>query len=256
MNRRIEEMSMNAWPALNTYLYDGWVLCATNRYTKRANSIYPLYEGKVEIDRKLAYCQDFYEKLSMPTTFKLHDGEDHHALDIFLEDQGYHVLTPTDVMIKDLTDFQIRGDLDYRVVHGYSEEWADLYGDTICGKDTSERSTQVRGLQKTMLQAIVQPSFYVFVESDGQVVAIGNGVVEDGYLGLYNLVVQPDYRGKGYGRLTMLSLLQEGKKLGANKSYLQVICNNEVAVNLYKSLGFNQLYRYWYRRKMTKVDGG
>lgn len=252
MNRRIEELSMNAWPALNTYFYDGWVLRATKRYTKRANSIYPLYEGVKEFPEKVAFCESFYKDLAMPTTFKLHDGEAHHALDIYLEDQGYHVLTPTDVLIKDLRDFKLEGDLTYEVVHGYSEKWADHYGDIICGKDTSDRSMQVRALQKTMLQSIVAPSFYVFIEADGQVIASGNGVVEDGYLGVFNLVVEEAYRAKGYGRLAMLSILEEGKKLGASKSYLQVICNNEVAENLYRSLGYDQLYRYWYRRKQAQ----
>ncbi len=100
-----------------------------------------------------------------------------------------------------------------------------------------------------MLQSIIPASFYIFVEVEGQVVASGNGVVEDGYLGVFNVVVQPDYRGQGYGKVAMLGILKEGKILGAEKSYLQVICNNEVAVNLYKSLWYKKVYRYWYRRK-------
>ena len=160
MNRRIEEMSMNAWPALNTHLYDGWVLRYAQRYTKRANSIYPLYETRKEFAEKLAYCEAYYNKLEMPTTFKLHDGEEHHALDIYLEDQGYHVLDPTDVMIKNLSDVEADDAINYRVVHGYSEEWANIYGDTICGDDTSERATRVRSIQKTMLQSIIPASFF------------------------------------------------------------------------------------------------
>lgn len=249
MNRSIEEMSMNAWPALNTHHYDGWVLRYAQGYTKRANSIYPLYESRKEFTEKLAYCEAYYNKLMIPTTFKLHDGEELHVLDNFLEDQGYHVLTPTDVMTKNLRDVEINDIINYRVVHGYSEEWANVYGDTICGDDTSERAVLVRSIQKTMLQSIIPAAFYIFVEEHGQVVASGSGVVEDGTLGVFNVVVQSDYRGVGYGKLAMLAILKEGKALGAENSYLQVVCNNEVAVNLYKSLGYKKVYRYWYRRK-------
>ena len=61
MIRFIEELSMSAWPALQTHLYDGWVLRTSNGYTKRANSINLLYESKVDLNLKLQYCKEFYE---------------------------------------------------------------------------------------------------------------------------------------------------------------------------------------------------
>ncbi|MDK2951368.1 MAG: hypothetical protein PWQ77_1033 [Kosmotogales bacterium] len=38
MIRRMEEISNNALPSLNTYLYDGWLLRSSLGFTKRANS--------------------------------------------------------------------------------------------------------------------------------------------------------------------------------------------------------------------------
>ena len=42
MIRTLEELSMNALPALQTMLYGGWVLRFANGYTRRANSINPI----------------------------------------------------------------------------------------------------------------------------------------------------------------------------------------------------------------------
>ncbi len=249
MNRFYEELSMNAWPSLSTHHYDGWLLRYANKYTKRANSIYPLYESGLDLVKKIAYCEAYYEQLDMPTTYKMNDSDALKRLDRQLEDMGYHVLNPTDVMILELTENMIECQHTYDVQHGYSKVWADRYADTIFSQADEDRALIARETLNDMLKMIKAQSFYIFLKEDDKVIGIGNGVVEQGYLGIYNVIVNEAYRGLGNGRKIMEALIAEGVKLGAKQGYLQVICDNEIACNLYKSMGYKKIYTYWYRRK-------
>ncbi len=67
----LEELSMNAWPALKTHLYDGWVLRFANGYTKRANSVHPIYSSTLPVGEKITFCEGLYGREGLPTVFKL-----------------------------------------------------------------------------------------------------------------------------------------------------------------------------------------
>ena len=73
------------------------------------------------------------------------------------------------------------------------------------------------------------------------------GVVERGYLGLFDIVVRPDLRGLGLGRQIVCALTSWGSIAGATHAYLQVREENEIARDLYRALGFTDAYRYTHR---------
>ena len=50
----IEEICLNTWSSLQQILYDGWILRFANSYTKRANSINPLYKASKNVYEKVA----------------------------------------------------------------------------------------------------------------------------------------------------------------------------------------------------------
>jgi ribosomal protein S18 acetylase RimI-like enzyme len=55
---------------------------------------------------------------------------------------------------------------------------------------------------------------------------------------IYDIVINEDRRGQGYGRATMLACVERARELGAQRVGLHVFGNNTVARGLYTSLGF------------------
>lgn len=100
-----------------------------------------------------------------------------------------------------------------------------------------------------MLGQIKNKRCFLSLMVDGIHAGCGLGIMESGYLGVFDIVVDPDLRSRGLGRIIVESVLQWGKQQGAETAYLQVMKNNLPAINLYRKIGFKEVYKYWYRKK-------
>ena len=68
-------------------------------------------------------------------------------------------------------------------------------------------------------------------------------------LGIFDIIVAEEYRGKGFGRDIMDGILSAALEKRVKKGFLSVVAGNVSTENLYQKLGFKEIYRYWYRRK-------
>lgn len=75
-------------------------------------------------------------------------------------------------------------------------------------------------------------------EVDGKPVGKVQLDVIGGVCGIYGLGVLPEYRSKGYGRGILERAIEKLKESNAKEILLQVAVNNENALSLYKSCGF------------------
>jgi ribosomal protein S18 acetylase RimI-like enzyme len=100
-----------------------------------------------------------------------------------------------------------------------------------------------------MLSRVTPPQGFATLYYEGQMAAVGLGVVTGDALWFFDIVTDAAWRNRGLGKQLMLHLIQWGKANGATTAYLQVMADNAPAVRLYEKLGFKEMYQYWYRVK-------
>jgi len=243
MIRTLEEFSMNAWPVMRVIHYDGWVLRAANGYTKRANSVHPLYESKLDLDEKIGFCETFYHDQSQPTVFKMTASSTPSGLDTRLEALGYLKESLTSIQTLDLGIGSYASTAGVDLASTDTKTWHAAFA------RMNNVSAEHRAIHENILRAILPDKCYASIQQDGHIIGCGLGVRQAGYLGIFDIVIDPDHRKQGHGEQLMVALLTWGRDHGAWMAYLQVMCDNEPALRLYEKLGFQEQYQYWYRAK-------
>ena len=235
----IEELTSNAHVALNVQLYDGWILKFSEGHTGRANSVNIMYPSQLDVLEKIKYCEECYAKQNIPCRFKLTDGDE--AVNELLIKRGYMEVNPTDVMSLDLSDKDIEmPDFDVAFHEKPVEEWLKPY---FAYEGFSEKGQNV---YRRMLDKVVIDTVFASIQMDGKAVALASYAGDHDRIMIQNVIVSPEYRGKGLGKTICLALLAKAYEQGVKTAYLQVVKSNKVAYNLYEGLGFNKEYMYWY----------
>ncbi len=241
--RTIEECSLSAWPALQTAYYDGWLLRWAEGYTRRANSVNPIYESHLPVAEKVVACEAFFRQHNLPTVFKLTSAVNPAELDAQLSELGYVREAGTLVQTADLRSTAFDLTLQLSIQPQISRAWLEHFS-RLNDVDPARIP-----LMENMLSRIPATPAFATMSIDGEVVAVGLGVADKGYIGLFDIVVAAQRRGQGLGYQLVTGLLAWGQAQGAHTAYLQVVESNITAQNLYGKIGFHEAYRYWYRVK-------
>ena len=243
MIQTLEEISLNALPALKTVYYDGWVIRFANGYSRRANSVNPIYHSKVAIDEKIRRCEQLYGSVGQKVIFKLTDAVFPEDLDRVLELKGYERDAPTGVQTLDLAYIDRTIDDDITIDDKPTEDWL---GQLIVMSETDGRYFAIL---REMLGKIVPKGGFFSIMRESRMIACGLAVVDENYVGLFDILTDPALRRQGLGTRISANMLRWGKANGAKTAYLQVMDINKPAIRLYENLGFVEAYKYWYRVK-------
>ena len=248
LEKRIEEASLNAWPALQQILFDGWILRFAKGYTKRANSVNPLFRSSINIEEKISYCEQIYTARQQPVIFRLTPFASPAGLDQALAKHHYKCIDLTLVQYLNLTTIVIPKTSSMELRDGTLDKWLEAF----CRLS----STPLKNHQthKEMLQIIPATRLLAQLVASNKTVACGLGVMENKFFGLFQLLTDPSERNQGYGANLISSMLRWAQEHDAVHAYLQVLDSNKAAVHLYKKLGFKTVYKYWYRVQNATVE--
>ena len=240
MIRTLEELSMNAWPALESVESDGWVLRFSAGYTRRANSVHPLDAGDRDLVEKIEEAERLYGAHGLPPTFKMTRASEPGDLDAELANRGYAWEAGTSVQVADIGPSDCSG-VDVEPPGPRTAAWREAF------HRMRDAPPERQPLHDRMLSQISVPAGYATICEKGRIVACGLGVAQAGWLGIFDVVVDEGERRRGYGDHLMRGLLSWGHAAGAARAYLQVMLANAPALALYDKLGFREAYQYWYR---------
>jgi ribosomal protein S18 acetylase RimI-like enzyme len=236
----VERAASLAWPARETVSYDGWLLRYGDGFSRRINSVAAAGASTIPLDEKLGHCRRWYRKRTLPLLFRITPATA-GGLDIDLDERGFRAEGHTIVMTRSSFPSGVPP-AEVRIGESLSDTWIAAELD-LAGVDRDQA-----GAWLSVLERIPEPAGFALLTSADGPVAAGIGVVVDDWLGVFEVVVDPAQRRRGHARALMGALHSWASLRGAERAFLQVVVENRAAIALYDGLGYQEAYRYRYRR--------
>jgi ribosomal protein S18 acetylase RimI-like enzyme len=243
----LEEVAANAWPAEVIQIIDGWRLRYSGNVHRRVNSVWPNEDnGRSSLTSKLELVEAFYQRRHAPARFQICPAAQPTDLDEVLAERGYVIEAPTNVQTAAISTILTHTAPVYPITIAptFDEAWFAF------DIEAAKRSQHTANVRHGIMQRIGPQTAYVSLQLDEQIVGIGLGVLERGWLGVFGMRTRGDYRRRGVATAVLHHLAQWGQTEGAANTYLQVEQDNAAAQCLYEGVGFRTLYSYHYRHKL------
>ena len=242
---RVEDVCMNAWPALQEIHYDGWLIRLAGGHTRRVNSVNQLRNGALPFSEKILYCEDVYRRHGLRPYFRILSTTG-RALQDALDARGYSAEDESNTLFMDFAEIAPPAPaFDVGMTLSTPDaQWLEAYA---LLHDLSP-ADGVRMNQ--ILNQIAVPGVYAALRDEsGAIVSLAKGAVHDGIVCINMVATGGAVRRRGYSRACVSAILRwaEGEH-GAKGACLQVLADNAPAILMYEQLGFvHELYRYHYR---------
>ncbi|HJQ42738.1 MAG TPA: GNAT family N-acetyltransferase [Jatrophihabitantaceae bacterium] len=236
----LEEVAAKGWAAAETEWLDGWLLRADHGFTRRANTVLPVRQLRRSLDDALRDAHDWYAQRGLPLAFSV-PVEGRRLLDGALAERGWETGGDNHVMVRRL-EAAVRHDPRVTIAAHADDAWFARYREGA-GAEPAARALITRHDGPV--------GFARLVDGD-RTVAIGRGVVDDGWLGVAAVEVAPDVRRRGLAQAVMTALSAWGVAHGARRGYLQVSADNTAAVALYRRLGWWVHHDYRFRTEPSE----
>lgn len=237
-----EERLINCWPAHQTVVAGDWLCRFAQGYSGRANSATCIRPATALDGAMLRHIECLYNAAGLRPSIRLSPLV-RPAVIRMLEQDGYAAEDGSIGMIGPATPGPIPDGL--RLEAQPSPEWLE----GACRWQTGVKR-DIRALSGIVSNLRVPTRFAtLMVEGAGAayaLVSVDRGMAEFGAV-----MVDPTRRGQGLGRQLVSGIIAWAAEAGAERMFLQVASDNEVAKALYGSLGFQPVYSaaYWRRKR-------
>lgn len=238
----LERIAALGWQGLESERLGGWLLRAGGGWTGRANSVLPLGDPGVDLAAAVAHVERWYAARGLPPTVQvpLPAREDLRAA---LTGLGWTDRWGAVVMSARVADVRAATpratDLPpVTVADDPSPDWLAAY---------HYRGGALPAVAPGVLRAASAPVFASVVE-DGATVAICRAAVDEGWVGVTAVEVDPAHRRRGLATHLLLGVLDVAVARGATAAYLQADDTNTAARTLYGRAGFRDHHVYRYHR--------
>jgi Acetyltransferases len=231
----LERVVAAGWRAAETAELGGWVLRAASGFTGRANSVLPLGRPAMPLDEALDAARSWYAERRLPLRLQV-PTEARRLLDAELRERGWPASTPVHVMAARLDMLTGLND-GVEIATAPDEAWLRRFRDGRGGEPAA----------RALLTRHDRVAFAAVRDRDGRALAIGRGTVDDSWLGVTAVEVDPEHRRRGLATAIMRALAAWGNQAGGRRTHLEVSADNTAAVRLYERLGYWVHHDYHYR---------
>ena len=239
----IERATLLAWPALDEVV-DGALVARFGRgYTKRANSIYSTdpADGS-DLSRRIETLSGQYRARGLRPIVRVTPLAA-PSLTTTLDQMNWDRHEQSLVLAMDLPRRMRPVPARTALFAPTDPDWLAIQSQ-LSGYDPDTGAV----LAAILGRLAVPARGLVVYDEDGAPAGAALAVNSQGIAVFLNVVVDPDRRGRGFGRAVMLAALNWTAQSGASHAAIQVLADNSVALGLYRSLGFADQYDYHYRR--------
>ena len=241
----LDDAAARAVPASEVRDISGWLARRSpGLRTKRANSVLArTHDRGANLEDKLSAVESFYGELAVPARYQITPLSQPPGLEAALLARGYTTDSPTAVQtcaLGALVAAPSAPGVSIEVTSVPTDTWWATWQSSL-GID-SVRARAVDALFGRMRQATA----FATASIDDVPASVALGVLEEPWLGIFNMATLPSLRRKGAGRTALAALARWAVDRKATMGYLQVDLNNQPAARLYREAGFRDSYRYVY----------
>lgn len=241
----IEDHCVYAWPP--TFVErpdDGWILRATPGLPGRGRSNHALPPvrtlGQAELTAGIRQAQEFAARQGIECGLQIGPTSIHQPLLAEVAERGWTIRQAVKVMTVDTRAVAAEADpaFDLTIDDNATPAWLSAW-------EHCDGRTDVEAHVNTVFPRMAGIAH--FAHSANR--AVGISVQHHGIVGLFCLAVSPECRRQGLGKALVRSMLSAHD---APLTYLQVFSENAAGLGLYRSLGFQEAYRY--RHALAPAD--